>query len=209
MPSLITRFVEQFVTLFETPKDLVIASLSVLLRLWIAVIFWQSGILKIESWDTTILLFENEHPVPFLPATAAAFLATAIELTAPLMLAVGFGTRFAALALLIMTAVIDFTYQSNVEHFYWALALGWLLITGAGRFSWDDKLRVNHMQDIDPATGITGRLSVVVTLLLTLAVGYEVFLTASDSQAKHPSAYVHGWMLPSHMVDPSAAAAKK
>ena len=36
------------------------------IRLWIAKIFIVSGFLKLESWDSTISLFETEYMLPIL-----------------------------------------------------------------------------------------------------------------------------------------------
>ncbi|MDH3280090.1 MAG: hypothetical protein OEQ18_03035, partial [Gammaproteobacteria bacterium] len=50
------------------------------LRLWVANVFWKSGINKFQSWDTTLLLFEHEYKVPILDVHTAALLATGTEL---------------------------------------------------------------------------------------------------------------------------------
>jgi putative oxidoreductase len=111
--------------------------LLLLIRLWMANVFWKSGILKIQDWGTTILLFTDEHPVPFLPPEFAALSGTAFELLCPVLLVLGLGSRLATLPLLAMTAVIQFTYLDNVEHYYWAFLLAVILCAGAGRLSAD------------------------------------------------------------------------
>lgn len=110
---------------------------SVAIRLWIANVFWQSGITKINSWNTTLFLFENEYSVPFIPVECAAYSATAFELLCPVLLVIGLLSRFAALPLLVMTAVIEFTYQSNMDHIVWAIMLATIALQGPGRFSMD------------------------------------------------------------------------
>lgn len=85
----------------------------------------------------TLGLFMDEYSVPFLPPYVAAVSATFFELTMPVALVLGFATRFAAMPLLAMTAVIEFTYQHHVEHTYWALLLAGLAFHGAGKFSAD------------------------------------------------------------------------
>jgi putative oxidoreductase len=111
--------------------------MALIIRLWMAKIFWASGILKINDWSNTIYLFTNEHPVPFLPPLLAAISATTFELLCPVLLTVGFATRLATLPMLAMTAVINFTYDNSPEHYYWAILLGTILFYGPGKLSLD------------------------------------------------------------------------
>jgi uncharacterized membrane protein YphA (DoxX/SURF4 family) len=106
-------------------------------RLWIANIFWASGVLKVTSWDNTLTLFMYEHPVPFLPVPVAAVLGTFFEIVCPVLLALGLATRLATLPLIAMTLVINFTYLEATEHYYWLLLLSSLLVHGAGCLSLD------------------------------------------------------------------------
>ncbi len=46
--------------------------LDLALRVWVANVFWKSGLTKIASWDTTLALIENEYTVPLLPPELAA-----------------------------------------------------------------------------------------------------------------------------------------
>ena len=111
------------------------------LRAWIAEVFFSSGLTKIASWDSTISLFADEYKVPVLPPELAAYMSTAVELSAPVLLVLGLGTRFSALALLGMTAVIEFTYMHFEVHKIWALVLLLLVVQGAGRVSVDYYIR--------------------------------------------------------------------
>lgn len=111
------------------------------IRLWMASIFWKSGMLKLQDWDTTILLFTDEHPVPYLPPEIAAYSAVSFELLCPILLVLGFATRLATLPMLAMTAVIQFTYLEHTDHIYWALLLTLLLLTGPGKISVDHLIR--------------------------------------------------------------------
>ena len=58
-------------------------------RVSIAIVFWNSGLVKIQSWVPTVALFANEYRVPVLPPELAATLATAVELTCPVLLVFG------------------------------------------------------------------------------------------------------------------------
>jgi putative oxidoreductase len=107
------------------------------IRLWMAHAFWVSGVLKISDWENTLYLFTHEFPVPFLPPPVAAIFGTAFELCCPVLLTLGFAARLATLPLLVMTAVINFTYQDATEHYYWAMLLGIILFYGPGKISVD------------------------------------------------------------------------
>jgi putative oxidoreductase len=112
-----------------------------LMRVWIANVFWKSGLTKIASWETTVSLFADEYKVPVLPPELAATLATAAELACPVLLVFGLGARFGALALLCMTAVIEFTYMSFPIHQVWATILLLIVLQGPGRLSVDHFIR--------------------------------------------------------------------
>ena len=43
------------------------------LRLWVANVFWKSGLTKIQSMDSTIMLFTYEYQVPLLSPTVPAY----------------------------------------------------------------------------------------------------------------------------------------
>lgn len=113
--------------------------LAIPLRLAVATVFWNSAMTKLASWDTTLFLFADEYQVPLLPPELAAYMATTIELTMPVLLVLGFLTRPAAAVLLGMTAVIEiFVYpQAWPTHIQWAAMLLVLLCRGAGKLSID------------------------------------------------------------------------
>jgi putative oxidoreductase len=116
--------------------------LALPLRAAVAVIFWNSAMAKLANWDTTITLFTDEYQVPLLPPELAAYMATTIELTTPILLVLGLLTRATALVLLGMTTVIEvFVYpQAWPTHIQWAAMLLILLCRGPGEFSIDHLL---------------------------------------------------------------------
>jgi putative oxidoreductase len=122
------------------PQDLI----ALLARLGIGVVFLRSGLLKLDGWDNgnTLALFQYEYQLPLIPPELAAPLAMAMELTVPLFLFAGLGTRFAALALLGMTLVIQtFVYPHAFDtHAVWAVTLLCLVKFGGGIFSFDHAL---------------------------------------------------------------------
>lgn len=122
-----------------TPEVLVGLSL----RLGVAAIFFLSGRTKVDGLltvsDTTFFLFAEEYRVPLLPPDLAAHLATYAEHLFPVLLALGLLTRFSAIALLLMTIVIQaFVVPAGwPTHLLWAGALLYLIRHGGGRVALD------------------------------------------------------------------------
>jgi putative oxidoreductase len=113
--------------------------LALPLRFAVATVFWSSAMVKLDSWQTAIALFEDEYRVPVLPPEVAAYVAASIELSTPVLMVLGLLTRPAAAVLLGMTAVIEiFVYpQAWPTHIQWAAMLLVLLTRGAGAASLD------------------------------------------------------------------------
>lgn len=113
--------------------------LALPLRFAVATIFWNSAMAKLANWDTTLSLFADEYQLPLIPPAIAAYVATAVELTAPILLLLGLLTRPAAFILLGMTAVIEiFVYPlAWPTHIQWAAMLLVLLCRGPGALSVD------------------------------------------------------------------------
>jgi len=109
------------------------------MRIAVASVFLKSGLLKINSWEFAIKLFEEEYKVPLLDPVWAARLAVINELTFPVLLIVGLATRLATLPLLGMIAVIQtFVYpQAWTDHLLWGSILILLLSRGPGALSLD------------------------------------------------------------------------
>ena len=137
------------------------AILAIPLRLAVATVFWNSAMAKLANWETTLSLFSDEYKVPLLRPDFAAYMASAIELTTPVLLVVGLLTRAAALVLLAMTAVIEiFVYpQAWPTHIQWTAMLLILLARGAGRFSIDHLLLrqlAHSVNDLPQSNGLSG-----------------------------------------------------
>jgi putative oxidoreductase len=116
------------------------------IRLWMAEIFFRSGLLKIQNLSGAEFLFSEVHPVPFLAPWLAAYLVTTIELVCPTLLALGLAARLAALPMLAMTLVIQFVVGSAdpafylIEHYYWMFLLAVIITKGPERLSLDHLL---------------------------------------------------------------------
>lgn len=125
--------------------------LDLTIRLFMANIFFQSGWLKFKNflnddWGSTVYLFQDIHPIPGIPADIAAIAGTAGELGLSVLLAFGLFGRFAAVGLIVMTAVIQFVIpasygMANPDHYFWMLLLAVIFIKGSGMISFDYLIR--------------------------------------------------------------------
>jgi putative oxidoreductase len=116
------------------------------IRIFVASVFFMSGLTKIQSWDSTLSLFENEYAVPLLPPELAAYMGTFTELFFPVLLVLGLGTRFAAGVLFVFNIIAVLSYPDLGEiglrdHQYWGLLLLVPLLHGPGRISIDHFIR--------------------------------------------------------------------
>lgn len=124
------------------------------LRIALAVPFYKSGMTK---WDGFLqlsggaeFLFTSEfklhilgqqypYPFPYLAAYGAGI----AEIVLPILLVLGLFTRFAALGLLLMTAVIQITVPEGWANFHlpWAAMALTLVVFGGGRIAVDTLMR--------------------------------------------------------------------
>ena len=124
-------------------------------RLWLASVFWKSGLTKITTWDSTLSLFNYVYSVPLLPPDIAAVLATAVELGGAVLLAIGLAGRFGTAALFVLNAVAVISYPdlSPVglkDHYYWGLLLLIFLVRGPGKLSVDYWIRNRLLNPSSP-----------------------------------------------------------
>ncbi len=130
--------------------------LALLGRFAIAGIFWKSGQTKIEGLaidivngefnfgmprlsDSVVELFRDEYKLPLVPPELAAPMAAMAEHLFPLLILLGLATRFSALALLVMTATIQFLVYPDAwpTHGVWATVLIYVAARGPGCVSLD------------------------------------------------------------------------
>ena len=100
------------------------------IRLYLAKVFFLSGLTKIRDWDTTLALFQEEYHVPVVPPELAAFMGTAGELVLPVFLTLGLATRLAAFGLTFTVAALSFYF---LERPFLALKARFGTPTPAGR----------------------------------------------------------------------------
>lgn len=111
-------------------------------RLWVAWVFFNSGMIKYQSWDSTLYLFEYEYQVPLLPWRIAAYLGTATELIVPVFLVLGLLTRPMALLLFVFNIIAVVSYpllweKGFFDHQLWGMMLLVNVFWGAGLMSLD------------------------------------------------------------------------
>ena len=120
------------------------------IRLWVANVFWKSGVNKFQSWETTKFLFQYEYKVPLLSPEVAAWLGTATELFFPVLLAIGLGGRFAAIVLFVFNIIAVISYPSLneagiLQHQLWGLMLLLAVCYGPGKISIDHFIRKRYL----------------------------------------------------------------
>lgn len=116
-------------------------------RLYVAWVFFKSGLTKLNNWEGTLELFEYEYAVPVLDSVTAAYLGTFGELFLPILMAIGLFTRKAAIGLFIVNyvAVIsleDIPAAAYNLHVVWGVMLLAVVIWGAEKLSVDHVLKI-------------------------------------------------------------------
>ena len=148
-----SSLVNRVIALFEKIPYSLIAFIA---RFSIAAVFWKSGQTKVEGFAidvisgtfqvgepklaaSTLWLFRSEYQLPLVSPEVAAYLATFAEHFFPVLILLGFATRFSALALIGMTLTIQlFVYpDAYPTHGTWLALLLLLLAKGPGRLSID------------------------------------------------------------------------
>ncbi len=117
-----------------------------LMRLTLAYGFYEPAIKKLANFNDIVIWFDQGLHLPFPYANAV--LATSTEALGVIALALGLGTRFFAVPLMVvMTIAISTVHWVNgfsaVEHgweipFYYFVMLFVLVGTGAGKYSMDE-----------------------------------------------------------------------
>ena len=108
-------------------------------RAALAGVFLRAGLLKVQSWESTVQLFRDEYHVPVLPPAMGAAMAATFEIGCSSLILAGLLTRVATLPLLGMIATIQLLVypQAWSEHLTWASLLLLLLTRGPGALSID------------------------------------------------------------------------
>lgn len=147
------QLIKWLIGLFERTPYWLIALLG---RFSIAAVFWKSGQTKVQGFaldiisgefqagmpqlsDSAVYLFEEEYRLPLIAPEPAAIMAALAEHIFPALILLGLATRFSALALLIMTLIIQLLVYPDAypTHGVWATVLLLLLAKGPGAVALD------------------------------------------------------------------------
>lgn len=140
-PGLISKGLDAWALLTRL-LDMLQPLAALVARLYIAQVFFLSGLTKMRDWGTTVALFTDEYKVPVLSPAVAAAMGTAGELVLPVLLVLGLGGRFSALGLFVVNVVAvvslsDIAPAAFQQHVFWGSLLAGLSIYGLGPWSVD------------------------------------------------------------------------
>lgn len=117
-------------------------------RCWVSWQFLKSGILKLDDWETTLFLFQEEYRTPLLSPPVAAAAGTVGEIFFPVLLIFGLFGRLAAVGLLGVNVMAVVAYAHVLQepgfeaalgqHYLWGFMLLILAVYGPGRLSLDE-----------------------------------------------------------------------
>jgi putative oxidoreductase len=134
------------------------ASLTMaVLRFTLALPFLKAGMTDWDGWftlsfgvkarfgDLMLHIFGAEYPLPM--ADRMALFASVAEVALPILLIVGLATRYAAVGLLVMTAVIQLSVPDGWQNFHlpWAAMELAILTFGPGLLSLDYALGLDRV----------------------------------------------------------------
>ena len=118
-------------------------------RLYVGLIFFRAGWLKIADWGNTLALFRDTYKVPLLSPELAAYAGTFGELVFPVLIVLGLAGRVGAAGLFAVNvmAVASYLELFGFEcpaginaHYYWGSVLLALVVFGPGKLSVDELL---------------------------------------------------------------------
>ncbi len=146
MSSSISTLMGRYDSLVNQAQSLFVPLLLLFCRVWVAWVFFNSGLTKIASWDSTLFLFEYEYQVPLLPWELAAYAGTAAELILPAFVALGLLTRPMAAILFVFNIVAVVSYpllweKGFYDHQLWGMMILIVVVWGAGPISLDKVVR--------------------------------------------------------------------
>lgn len=145
----ISAIIRPFIKVF----DALIPLGDLIARIWVAQIFFTSGLVKIQSWEATKMLFAHVYQVPLLSPYVAAVLGTAAEIILPIMLVLGLGGRFLIFIFFCYNAICAISYHflwtpngmaGLDQHINWGLLLMLMMFHGSGKWSLDHLIHKIH-----------------------------------------------------------------
>lgn len=154
MLSFAQKIDDMIMPLRQLADTLFVPVFDLVLRLYLASIFWKAGWLKVErvlneDFASTVEAFTDYYPIPGVDPILAATGATIMEPLLAVLIALGLFGRFAGGGLLVMALVIEYawaiqqdpyTFPFNHEHVVWMIISAGVLLRGAGKISLDHLL---------------------------------------------------------------------
>jgi putative oxidoreductase len=191
------------------------------MRIGVGMVFFKAGILKYQSFEFAVKLFEDEYKLPVLAPALAARMAMINELTTSTLLFLGLATRLTTLPLFGMISVIQIFVYPNAwpDHVLWGSILLFLLTRGPGSLSIDHLIEKGIRRSQTPiAHALLDRFSAVrawlqrlplsiVQLAMRLGVGLAFFgsgLVKYRSFDYATQLFAEAYKIP--LVDPVVAA---
>ncbi|MCW8331105.1 DoxX family protein [Photobacterium sp. SDRW27] len=146
-------FIKQIDSIGQRIVEPLIPLLLLFTRLWVAWVFFKSGMVKYSSWDSTLYLFEYEYQVPLLPWQLAAYMGTAAELILPAFIAIGLFTRPMTLVLFVFNIIAVVSYpllweKGFFDHQLWGMMMLVNIFWGAGLISLDKLISSEPKQSL-------------------------------------------------------------
>jgi len=140
---------------FARAMDWLAPGFVLVLRVYVAMVFFKSGLTKVMDFSSTVALFENEYKVPVISPMLAALAGTTAELALPAFFVLGLLSRPTALAFFIFNAVACISYPDISDagikdHTIWGLMMLVVLFFGPGRFSLDRVLQGRFSRPAHP-----------------------------------------------------------
>lgn len=132
--------------LLNQALDALIPMGDLIIRYWVAKLFFFNALAKFPSWQSTVLSFTYEHELPALLDKTVPTVVTWLSLVFSVFLLLGLGGRLPALFLFILnliavaTSPVLFTTAGHFVlslHVYWGLMLMILMLHGPGKLSLD------------------------------------------------------------------------
>ncbi len=210
-----SRWVAAHTEFFRILRTFAWPLLDLAVRIGLAQGFFVSGLLKLSNWQNALFLAREVYPVAWMDPVTAAYTGVTIELLGALLLAAGLLTRYAALAMLMLTLVVQFNYNAVDSQLFSVAVFGWYVFHGPGPLSLDSFLRRGLADSALPqAARISAGLSWVsrrlapiylcvlrvwlaVTLLVAaLQAGFGFDLSAANFRQELPLGTAQTWPAP-------------
>lgn len=159
--------VERYLPISRWVGVLLLAAAELTNRVWVALVFWRSGMNKVTANEFTLdYLFSTQHPVPPLSPELAANLAMFGETVFPVLVILGLFGRWSAGALFLVNLVAYYGVVNGIaldasnwpnaslalhHHYLYGVMLLFAAYRGPGLFSVDGIVQALYRRRAAPA----------------------------------------------------------